>query len=70
MLHLHECKSLDHNLKQYRFNTLNIIGGDLYDHLVNLRMFALTMKFNIHMNSENLKESGYGLNLDYLTLIA
>jgi hypothetical protein len=47
---------------------VNIIG-DLYDHLMNTNIFTLIMKEkDIHTSSENYEESGYGLNVDVVTM--
>ena len=43
---------------------VNIIGGDLYDHLMSTKIFTLNMN-EIFMNFE---ESGYNLNLDLLSM--
>ena len=45
-----------------------IVWTGLYDHLVNTRIFTLIMNKKF-MRSENHEESGYGLDLDLLTML-
>ena len=46
----------------------NIYWGDLYD-LLSTKIFTLKMKErDIHTSSEDFEESGYGLNVDVLTV--
>jgi hypothetical protein len=49
---------------------VNIIGGDLCDHLMRTRIFTLTIKKKgVHVSFENYEESGYNLELDLLIIL-
>jgi hypothetical protein len=52
------------NMTNILNSIVNIIGGNLYDHLMSTKIFTLIMN-EIFMSSE---ESGYGLNLDLLSM--
>ena len=41
--------------------------GDLYDHLMDTRIFFLIVN-RYHMSSQNCDESGYALDLDFITI--
>jgi hypothetical protein len=41
---------------------------DLYDHLISTKNFHFDSEQDIHTSSKDYDESGYGLNLDLLTI--
>ena len=47
----------------------NIIGGDLYEHLISMNIFTLIMNKILNTSSENYEESGYNLTSDLLTIL-
>ena len=48
-------------------SSVDVIVGDLYDHLMSTRIFTLIVNM-IFMSFQNHEESGYGLDLDLLTI--
>jgi hypothetical protein len=46
---------------------VNIIGEDLYDHLMSTRI-TFASEYYIHTSSENYEEGNYSLDLDLLTI--
>ena len=49
-------------------STYNIMGGDLYDHLMSTRILHFVSELDIHMSFENYEANGYSLNLDLLPI--
>ena len=56
-----------------KLSIVNIISGDLYDHLyMSTRIFTLIMIMDFHfeyMSFEKYEESGYGLDLNLLVIL-
>ena len=52
-------------------STINILWegeGDIYHDLMSTRIFTLMINNNNQMNTKKNEESGYGLDLDLLTI--
>ena len=47
---------------------MNLIGEDVYDHLVDMQIFTLVMIKNILMSLKHYDESGYNIYLNLLTI--
>ena len=47
---------------------INIVGEDLHDNQMRIRIFVMIVNKGIHTSSASYKESGYGLDLDTLTI--
>ena len=56
------------NLLTILGSRISVIGADLYDRLLSMRMFAFDNEQDIHMSSEHYEESVYGLDLKLLTI--
>ena len=75
-IHVHICAEVGlcaQKLLSILGSMLNIIDGDLYDHLMSEKWNNhFGNKFDNHMNSKNYKESGYiwPRFVNHLTLIA
>ena len=51
------------NLMTILDSTTNIIGGDLYDHLMSTRIFTFITTKILKRDSKNYKENDYDINL-------
>ena len=47
---------------------INIIGEDLHDNQMRIRIFDMIVNKDIHTSSASYEKSGYGLDLDTLTI--
>ena len=47
---------------------INIVGEDLHDNQMRIRIIVKIVNKDIHTSSASYKESGYGLDLDTLTI--
>ena len=60
---LEEIGYCDHNMATILSPMINVIGEDLYDHLMNTRIFHYDNENSIHMSSKHCEESDYNFNL-------